>query len=686
MTTTLKMAASRSRRPSKETRERRTQTGGDTEQTPDIITSSLSSPSSSESVPVGSNIEGPALKQKEQPISSSSLLLHDFLSHDSLDFHLFTDKEVLSIRKSLLTWYHLHRRRLPWRGDSPPWKGSTSAVSATKKKRKKNSTPLTSTSDDSNYGCSKAFPVTAYGVWVSEIMLQQTRVEAVIPYWVRWMKSFPTIPTLAAATSDQVNAHWAGLGFYARARRLHEAAQYVVQNNLTDENTGTELPRTVDELMKLPGIGRYTASAIASIVHNVSVPVVDGNVCRVLSRLKCIATHVKNSALKDVHGWTLAQQLVDDKADRVEMDDEDQYCPGDVNQALMELGATYCAPSGTGIEIGDPLRDFYGSTQLGRDVITQLDFGGSGGDRAIESLQPVPPTTTPSKLLNFTNNGSTGCPLCDNGGVEETFLRLTTAIDESLLQSVKDNEKLPLPNGEMDDTTARETLASKCGHSVFPMPPPKKTKREEVLAVAVMSCNMTSKNNDRAWLLVRRPQMGLLAGQWEFPSITVWTSDSSPDDSSSGSQKKKKKKRKVKDGCEVPVVPIKVRRQALDALLTELGVEANDSDRGSSKEWDESRQLLYESEVPMEHVFSHVRHTMWRHDYSYSARQDEELVGKAWVDASGRHVRWMFESDMQQVGVTSGVKKILRAVEKQQQQQPKTNPKTKAASKRPRRR
>ena len=118
------------------------------------------------------------------------------------------------------------------------------------------------------------------------------------------MKSFPTVHHLAEATEEQVNAHWAGLGFYRRARLLHQGAKHVV-----NEYQG-ELPQTVPELLKITGIGPYTASAIASIAFDVCVPVVDGNVCRVLSRLKGIANHIKAPILKDKLGWDLAEQIV----------------------------------------------------------------------------------------------------------------------------------------------------------------------------------------------------------------------------------------------------------------------------------------------------------------------------------------------------------------------------------------
>jgi A/G-specific adenine glycosylase len=115
-------------------------------------------------------------------------------------------------------------------------------------------------------------------VWVSEVMLQQTRVDTVIPYFLRWMQAFPTIDALAAADIEDVNKVWAGLGYYRRCRFLQNGAQYVRSKH------NSSLPKTVDELLQIPGIGPYTAGAIASIAFKVKAPLVDGNVMRVLAR------------------------------------------------------------------------------------------------------------------------------------------------------------------------------------------------------------------------------------------------------------------------------------------------------------------------------------------------------------------------------------------------------------------
>jgi A/G-specific adenine glycosylase len=165
----------------------------------------------------------------------------------------------------------------------------------------------------------------AYAVWISEIMLQQTTVAAVIPFYERWMERFPTVEHLADADIEDVLRHWAGLGYYARARNLHKAAQMVVERH------GGALPRSAEGLRALPGIGRYTAGAVASIAYNLREPLVDANVARVLSRVFGFTEDMRSSAAAQERLWTLAADLVPE---------------GDAsyfNQAMMELGALVCS-------------------------------------------------------------------------------------------------------------------------------------------------------------------------------------------------------------------------------------------------------------------------------------------------------------------------------------------------------
>jgi A/G-specific adenine glycosylase len=159
----------------------------------------------------------------------------------------------------------------------------------------------------------------AYAIWVSEIMLQQTRVETVIPYFERWMARFPTVQTLAAAPLDDVLRLWAGLGYYSRARNLHRAAGEIVANH------AGRIPTELPALLALPGVGRYTAGAVASIAFHQRAALVDGNVERVFARL--FLTETRDQA------WAIAEQLVPAGA-----------AAASFNQALMELGATVCVP------------------------------------------------------------------------------------------------------------------------------------------------------------------------------------------------------------------------------------------------------------------------------------------------------------------------------------------------------
>ncbi len=198
------------------------------------------------------------------------LLLNDAPSPTSL----------LGFSRPLLLWYDTHKRDLPWRRRPD-----------------------------------------AYAIWISEIMLQQTRVAAVIGYYERFLTRFPELRSLALAEESEVLTYWSGLGYYRRARMMHRAAQSVVA-----EHAG-EFPRAAEALQRLPGIGRYTAAAIASIAFQQPIGVVDGNVERVLSRLT-------GTLLNKEQCWGLVPSLMAPSEDR----------PGDFNQAMMELGATLCTP------------------------------------------------------------------------------------------------------------------------------------------------------------------------------------------------------------------------------------------------------------------------------------------------------------------------------------------------------
>ena len=563
---------------------------------PQVLRSSHAATTAEEQEDEDSDTEQQQQAEEDEATMNSppQVLLHSWVHHDSLDFHRFSDEEASQIRSKLLEWYHANRRQLPWRGDPPPWQGSTAnfaqqqqkkkksnkqqkqqkqttiskyfASSATTKKKEAKEETSKDEKDNNSDHLQQQFPVTAYGVWVSEIMLQQTRVEAVIPYWCRWMTAFPTVRDLAAASPQQVNAHWSGLGFYRRARLLHEAAQYVV------DRLDGEIPNTVAGLEKLPGVGRYTASAVASMAFNVNVPVVDGNVCRVLARLRGIAQNVKAPPLKDRHGWDLAAQIVQAGMAAGESgSSSSSSTAGDVNQALMELGATYCAPSGTGVEELDPLKDFYWSTRIGQETGQLLWSQKRSGGGGTASIRDLIGDANASKLPKKKGQVES-CPVCAANGVEEALTHLCTALEDV---------------SPFDVDAAR-----KLGHAVLPLAPEKTAKKEDVLAVAAISRQIIRPGSKRdsaggcgsapptessssSWLFVRRPGTGLLAGQWEFPNACVWTSEALP-----AKGKKKSKRKDMSD--KVPSIPARTRREALKALLGELLLDSSSQNDGNS--------------------------------------------------------------------------------------------------------
>ena len=163
-------------------------------------------------------------------------------------------------------------------------------------------------------------PLDPYPIWIAEVMLQQTQLAVVLPYWHRWMAVFPTVEALAAASLEQVRLLWQGLGYYSRARRLHQAAQQI---------SGRSWPGDLEEWMALPGIGRTTAGSILSSAFNAPVPILDGNVRRVLARLRA---HDRPPARDQALFWQWSHALLDPQR------------PRDFNQALMDLGATLCTP------------------------------------------------------------------------------------------------------------------------------------------------------------------------------------------------------------------------------------------------------------------------------------------------------------------------------------------------------
>jgi A/G-specific adenine glycosylase len=197
---------------------------------------------------------------------------------------MLNGRDLAKFRKQLAGWFRQFQRDLPWRRTQDP-----------------------------------------YRIWLSEIMLQQTRVAAVIPYYERFVECFPDVRALAESQEDEVLRLWSGLGYYSRARNLQKAAKQIVAKH------GGQFPEHADDALALPGIGNYTAAAILSIAFGKNHAVLDGNVARVLARLGAVRGNLRES-----RRWQELQKVADAYLD--------PHSPGDWNQAMMELGATVCTP------------------------------------------------------------------------------------------------------------------------------------------------------------------------------------------------------------------------------------------------------------------------------------------------------------------------------------------------------
>ncbi|OCH93957.1 DNA glycosylase [Obba rivulosa] len=334
----------------------------------------------------------------------------DFTAHPALhakSVHRISDPQPL--RDALLDWYSLvhETRGMPWRKPYDPSLGPGERAQR------------------------------AYEVWISEIMLQQTQVATVIPYYNKWMAKFPTIRDLAASDIDTVNSLWKGLGYYSRAARLLSGAKKAV------EQFDGRLPDNAKDMeATIPGIGRYSAGAICSIAYGQCVPVLDGNVHRVLSRVLALHAPPKAKQTLDIL-WAAAAAMVEGTA-----------CPGDLNQALIELGATVC-------KVRDPA---CGSCPL--QPWCQAYQKQTAKSEATDRARAEPESRLPD-IEEL-------CTLC---------------------------EPVPAPG----------LVAA------YPMKADKKKAREELDIVNVVEWR--DRARDARWfLLVRRPEGGLLAGLHEFPT------------------------------------------------------------------------------------------------------------------------------------------------------------------------
>ena len=243
---------------------------------------------------------------KEKQYGGSLHFYDDLQILEREDEPLSRKERLQAVEKPLLSWYHSRARILPWREDPKPYK-----------------------------------------VWISEIMLQQTRVEAVKPYFERFMAAFPDVASLAEAQDDHLMKMWEGLGYYNRARNLKAAAIQIM-----DQFDGC-IPSSKEELLTLPGIGSYTAGAISSIAYGVPNPAVDGNVLRVISRVTEDDADIMKASVRTAMEKDLLEIMPENRA-------------GAFNQALMELGATVCLPNGAPLCEACPWKEVCRAQKSGR--------------------------------------------------------------------------------------------------------------------------------------------------------------------------------------------------------------------------------------------------------------------------------------------------------------------------------
>ncbi|KAL2267990.1 hypothetical protein VTJ83DRAFT_2836 [Remersonia thermophila] len=324
----------------------------------------------------------------------------------------------------------------------------------------------------------------AYEVWISEVMLQQTRASpALAERWTRWMERWPSLGHLARASENEVLAEWAGLGYYQRAKRVWLAAREVWEKTEREEGKGTEpvLPGSVEELMKLPGVGRYTAGAVAAIVFGQPAPMVDGNVLRVMSRQMGLYADVNKDAKNGAVVWAAAEELVKAvAADGEEEEEEVNERPGLWGQALMELGSTVCTPNPNCGEC--PVTATCRVYQEGLVLAGKAD--GSGvGDIEDACTMCVP----------FEAEDSAG-----NEGLRSRFFTAPTT-------DRRKSSEPGIPDPQVLDTIIKHAKR-------FPRRQPAKTVREEEMVVCAI------RSSDGRFLIHRRPDEGLLAGMWELPT------------------------------------------------------------------------------------------------------------------------------------------------------------------------
>ncbi|KAJ4309284.1 hypothetical protein N0V94_009003 [Neodidymelliopsis sp. IMI 364377] len=444
------------------------------------------------------------------------------------------------------------------------------------------------------------------------VVLQQTRVSTVIPYFNNWIEKWPTVQDLAKADHDEVLSAWKGLGYYSRATRLHEGAKAVVSSPTR------LLPNEVSGLLQLPGIGQYTAGAISSIAFGRAEPVLDGNVARVLSRQLGLYIDVKDKKSSDVL-WRVADQVIKEVSNHSEV--EFSATPGQWNQALMELGSTICTPRPKCEEcpIQKTCRVYNEGAALSKDrqstaavpdiedACTMCDLLDTDDLVTVseeEAPDDVPKTTKKRKVATKQTNTisqyfAVGAPSASSN---------VSAEDELVAGSKKRKA-----SESVKDVKAINTYCS-----LFPKKVAKKKVREEECAVCLIELRLS--NGDSKWLIEQRPATGLLASLWQFPQTTLSAPDTTATDR-------------------------KTSAQEYVSSLDAGGVNTSNA-----------RFIAHFD--PLVHVFTHLKLTM--HAYHYRITDDVDADSLVCTGAPTR--KWVDTDSMDGETLSTGMRKCWELV------------------------
>ncbi|KAF2846608.1 DNA glycosylase [Plenodomus tracheiphilus IPT5] len=536
----------------------------------------------------------PSVPEPTSPVPTA--LLPSRVHHASYHYPLLLNDKARC--DALLTWFEGEEetRSMPWRKawiDPSEYEGREEELGAILGKR-------------------------AYEVWVSEVMLQQTRVSTVIPYFNNWISKWPTVQDLADANHDDVLSVWKGLGYYFRATRLHEGAKAMITKSV---GSSCPLPSSATALQEFPGIGRYTAGAISSIAFGEAEPVLDGNVARVLSRQLGLYMDAKDKKATDVL-WDMADQLIKSVSGT-----QPSRTPGQWNQAMMELGSTICTPRPRCDEcpIQSTCRVYSEGQTVAKkkqmptvvpdiedactlcDVLDTEDLVTASEDVADDERVTKKRKAVTKQTNTISQYFAVGTPKSnvETEGEEE---RTSPPIEESRKRKLPASSAVP------------KQVISYC--ALFPKKVAKKKATEEECVVCMIELRMP--NGSSKWLIEQRPDKGLLASLWQFPQNTLSTSQNTPP----------------------------LRKTAAQKYTSSLAID--DIDLSNAKH--------VAAFPPLVHVFTHIRLTM--HAYQYRITSTDK-TGDIDLTCKGPPTRkWVDTESMDNETLSTGMRKCWDLIQK----------------------